>query len=93
MTLRHEAKVPSSRSATARNTMFGAFAGVDIPDHLRANIERHWENICALVDTLGKAGVDEAMIEQSVAQVVASYQAELMNSIKILHRDALDAGR
>lgn len=74
-----------------QNALFGAFAGMDVPDHLRVNMERHWENICALIDSLGNAGVDEQTIEQSVTQVVASYQAELMNSIKRLHKDASDA--
>lgn len=77
----------------SRDTLFGAFSGIEVPDQLRANIERHWEDICALVDTLGSAGVDEATIERSVAQVVASYQAQLTNSIKTLHRDATDARR
>ena len=91
MTQRCDSPVRSSRVVAARQTLFGAFAGIDVPDHLRANVERHWENICALIDSLGKAGLDEAAIERSVAQVVASYQAELMHSMKILHRDACHA--
>lgn len=91
MTQRCDPPVQSIRVLEARVTMFGALAGIDVPDLLRANVERHWDNICALVDSLGKAGLDEETIERSVAQVVASYQAELMNSIKILHRDACDA--
>lgn len=73
--------------------MVNPFAGIDVPDQLRANVERHLQNICALVDSFGAAGLDEETIERSVAQVIESYKAELMSSIKILHRDANDARR
>lgn len=39
--------------------MFEAFEASDGPEHLRRNVERHWESLCALVDTFGKAGIDE----------------------------------
>lgn len=73
--------------------MFEAFEDFDVPDHLRRNVEQHCENLSALVDTFGKAGVDEETIERSVAQVIDSYQTELLNSMKMLHRDASDARR
>jgi hypothetical protein len=66
------------------------FAGLSVPVSLRANVDRHRANLLALVDSLGSAGVDEATIEKSIVDIVASYQAELIRNMKSLYRDAVD---
>lgn len=68
----------------------GALKRITIPPSLQANVDRHCANLAALIDTLGKAGVDEATIEASVTLIIASYQAELLLNLKTLHRDAAD---
>lgn len=66
------------------------FTGLSVPSSLQANVDRHRANLLALVDSLGRAGIDEAMIEKSVVAMVASYQAELIRNMKSLYRDAID---
>ncbi|MDB5714798.1 MAG: hypothetical protein JWO15_2195 [Sphingomonadales bacterium] len=65
-----------------------SLSGIRIPPSLQANVDRHCDNLWALIESLGKAGVDEATIEMSVAQIMASYQAEMLANLKMLYRNA-----
>lgn len=68
----------------------GVLKGVEIPPDLQANVDRHYANLVGLIKTLGNAGIDEATIEASVAQIIASYQAELLLNIKKLYGKSSD---
>lgn len=83
------APLPEIRWSGAEGT--GGTGGIEIPDCLVANVERHCAHLRSLLSTLGKAGIDEATIEASISQIVRSYEVELLHNIKNLHKEAINA--
>ncbi len=53
----------------------------EVPEALKASIARHQENLLGLAESLLSAGVDEAVVEQSINQMFESYKAELRATI------------
>ena len=60
------------------------YSDIDIPPELKESVTRHHQHLAALVVSLRSAGLDEALIEASVHQLIASYETELMTAIKAL---------
>jgi hypothetical protein len=60
------------------------FHDLQIPLELQASLERHHQHRAQLVTSLRSAGVDEAQIEKSVAVIIASYKAQLIQAMKRL---------
>jgi len=61
-----------------------------LPPELLASVERHHEHLAALVASLRAAGVDEALVETSVLQLVESYSLELTAAMKSMVRSQSD---
>ena len=64
----------------------GEYDDVDIPVELKGSVVRHKQHLAALVLSLRSAGLDEALIEASVHQLMSAYESELMTAIKALMR-------
>lgn len=71
-----------------RKNFFGQdpLAGLVIPAELEGSFRRHRENLARLVVTLRSAGLSEEKIEESVSVIVASYESELLRTIKSMMR-------
>lgn len=63
----------------------------ELPPELQASVRRHHQNLAALVASLRAAGVDEAVVEASVRQLVDSYSVELTAAVRALVRREPDA--
>jgi hypothetical protein len=64
--------------------MLDGLYDVQIPDELRDVASRHQQHIAELILKLRSVGLDDATIERSVDQLIASYRAELMRAVKAL---------
>lgn len=62
-------------------------AGETVPSPLRAITDRHLTKLLMLVESMRDAGVDEAMVRHSVRELVASYEAELVNAMMLLAQE------
>lgn len=58
----------------------------ELPPELQASVRRHQNHLAALVASLRAAGVDEAVVETSVRQLVESYGIELTAAMQALVR-------
>jgi hypothetical protein len=68
-----------------------AIAESELPPGLHGSVQRHRQHLAELVVSLRAAGVDEAMIDTSVRDLVASYGNELAAAIRALVRERPDA--
>lgn len=64
---------------------------IDVPSGLKESVTRHQWHLAALVLSLRSAGLEEAQIERSVRQLVASYETELIGAVKALMKAAQHA--
>lgn len=62
----------------------------ELPPELQASVRRHHQHLAALVASLRAAGVDEAIVETSVRQLVESYSVELTAAMQALVRGEPD---
>ena len=53
-----------------------------IPPELQESVQRHQRHLSSLVESLRAAGVDEAVIEMSVYQLLDSYRDELTAAMR-----------
>ena len=60
------------------------YGDMNIPVELKESVTRHQRHLAALVVSLRSAGLDRALIEASVHQLMSSYEIELMTAIKAL---------
>ncbi|WMS45316.1 hypothetical protein RDV64_23570 (plasmid) [Acuticoccus sp. MNP-M23] len=61
--------------------------GETVPSPLREITDRHLTKLLMLVESMRDAGVDEAMVRYSVRELVASYEAELVNAMMLLAQE------
>lgn len=62
-------------------------AGIPVPPQFLPSIARHQKNLATLVHSLRGAGLDDAMIEANVRQLVETYRDELMTAVRALIRE------
>jgi hypothetical protein len=64
--------------------MLDGFYDIEIPGELQAVASRHQQHIAELIAKLRSLGLEDALIERSVDQLIASYRGELMRAVKAL---------
>lgn len=64
---------------THLDTATRRIVGDDVPLRLRAITDGHMTRLMALVETMQAAGIDEGLVRHSIHELVASYEAELVD--------------
>jgi hypothetical protein len=80
-----------SRIEGSREAELPSCVETEIPDALRAVVDRHHRHLAALVDSLRSAGISEALVKHSVDVLIESYRAELSAAALRLAKDSARA--
>lgn len=64
--------------------MLDSFYDLKLPEQLRNVAARHQRHVAELAQNLCKLGLGDAVIEQTVDELISSYRAELLQAIRTI---------
>ncbi|CAM3406643.1 hypothetical protein PANO111632_17895 [Paracoccus nototheniae] len=77
-------KVEQSGLATQMDAATRRVVGPDMPSRLQSITDAHLSRLIALVQTMQAAGIDDSLVRHSIHELVASYEAELVDVMTAL---------